>query len=51
MPLRHTFNKEYYNKIFEILLLKQKSLLQKKNDKHLFDKFYNDTLRIYKTLD
>ena len=52
MPLRHTFKKEYYDKIFEILLQKQKYLFQKKNnDKNLFDKFYNVTLKIYKSFD
>ena len=52
MPLRHTFKKEYYDKIFEILLQKQKYLSQKKNkDKNLYDKFYNVTLKIYKSFD
>tara|TARA_B100000524_G_scaffold292095_1_gene166904 strand:- start:3265 stop:3759 length:495 start_codon:yes stop_codon:yes gene_type:complete len=52
MPLRHTFKKEYYDKIFEILLQKQKCLFQKKNkDKNLYDKFYNVTLKIYKSFD
>ena len=45
MPLRHTFNKEYYNKIFEII-----NLSKKDDDEVLFKKFYNTTLRIYQKL-
>lgn len=45
MPYRHTFNKEYYNKTFEIL-----NYFKKENNSKLFEKFYSVTLKIYKSL-
>lgn len=46
MPLRHTFKKEYYDKIFEILNYYKK----RDDDKHLFDKFFNVTQKIYQNI-
>ena len=43
MPLRHTFQKKYYDKILEILNLFQK----KDKDTILYDKFYNTTISKY----
>ena len=46
MPLRHTFDKEYYEKIFEILQIYN----LKDNDKELYNKFIKITKRIYDSL-
>lgn len=46
MPLRHTFQKKYYDKILEILNLFQK----KDKDTILYDKFYNATISRYNKL-
>ena len=46
MPLRHTFKKEYYDKIFEILNYYKK----RDYDKQLFDKFFNVTQKIYQNI-
>ena len=47
MPLRHTFDKEYYEKIFEILQIYNLN----DNDKELYNKFIKITKMIYKSLD
>ena len=47
MPLRHTFDKEYYDKIFEIL----KIYKLKNSDKELYNKFLKITKRIYESFD
>lgn len=46
MPLRHTFQKKYYDKILEILNLFQK----KDKDTIFYDKFYNATISRYNKL-
>ena len=45
MPYRHTFKKEYYHRIFEIL-----NYFKKENNSKLFEKFYNVTNKKFSEL-
>ena len=41
MPLRHTFQKKYYNKILEVI----SKIKVKDEDRNLYNKFYNATMK------